>query len=212
MHGVADHILHLSGWAVLALVFALPALEASAFVGFVFPGEIAAILGGVAAYMGRAPLAGVVAAAVLGAIVGDSVGYAVGRRFGGPLLARLPDRIVKPDHVERSKAAINRLGGKAVFVGRFTAALRVLVPGLCGMAHMPYRTFLVWNVAGGALWAGGSVLLGYAAGTGYRTLEHRITLGGAILAALVVAGLVAVLLIRRWRRRAEERAAFRRAP
>src|SRR6266498_351377 len=50
---ITDAILHLHGWAALALVFALPALEASAFVGFVFPGEIAVLLGGVLAYQGR---------------------------------------------------------------------------------------------------------------------------------------------------------------
>src|SRR6266704_64533 len=48
--GFADRILLLPGWLVLGLVFALPALEASAFVGFVFPGEVAVILGGVAAW------------------------------------------------------------------------------------------------------------------------------------------------------------------
>jgi hypothetical protein len=36
--GITESILHLHGWAALALIFALPALEASAFVGFVFPG------------------------------------------------------------------------------------------------------------------------------------------------------------------------------
>ena len=53
---ITDRILTLPGWPVLALVFALPALEASAFVGFVFPGEIAVILGGVAASRGTVPL------------------------------------------------------------------------------------------------------------------------------------------------------------
>jgi undecaprenyl-diphosphatase len=42
---VTDRILSLPAWLVLVLVFAFPALEASAFVGFVFPGEIAVILG-----------------------------------------------------------------------------------------------------------------------------------------------------------------------
>jgi|SRR5690242_2654312 len=73
---VTDRILSLPGWLVLVLVFAFPALEASAFVGFVFPGEIAIILGGVAASRGTVPLWAVLAAAVLGAIIGDSVGCA----------------------------------------------------------------------------------------------------------------------------------------
>ncbi len=91
---ITDRILSLPGWLVLALVFAFPALEASAFVGFVFPGEIAVILGGVAASRGTVPLWAVIAAAVAGAIIGDSTGYLIGRRWGTQLLhgtlGRLP--------------------------------------------------------------------------------------------------------------------------
>src|SRR6266568_8259984 len=71
-------ILHLSGFPAYALVFLLPALESSAFVGFIFPGELAIILGGVLAFQGRVSLGGVLAAAIAGAVIGDSVGYAVG--------------------------------------------------------------------------------------------------------------------------------------
>jgi membrane-associated protein len=46
---VADGILHLHGWLALAVIFAIPALESSVFLGFVFPGEIAVLLGGVLA-------------------------------------------------------------------------------------------------------------------------------------------------------------------
>ncbi len=41
---ITDRLLSLPGAAVLAIVFALPALEASALVGFVFPGETVVIL------------------------------------------------------------------------------------------------------------------------------------------------------------------------
>ena len=201
MESLAENILTVPSWAVYLLVFLIPALEASAFVGFVFPGEIACLLGGVAAFEGGVSLTAVTIVAILGAVIGDSVGYAIGRRFGESLLRRLPQRVVKPEHVAKSKAAINRLGGKAVFVGRFTAALRVLVPGLCGMAGMRYRTFAAWNVAGGVIWAGGSVALGFLAGTGWRRLSHDLTLGGFLLAGFVVAGVAAYLLSRRWRNR-----------
>lgn len=200
---LGDSILSLPRGVALLLVFALPALEASAFVGFFFPGEIACLLGGVLAYQGRLPLAAVMAAAILGAIVGDTVGYAVGRTAGQRVLARLPRRLVKPEHVERARTTIRRLGGRAVFVGRFTAALRVLVPGLAGMAQMPYRTFLVWNVAGGAIWAGGSVLLGYVAGKSLSTVESGLSIGGRILAGVIVLGGMAFWLWRRRRRRAQ---------
>jgi membrane protein DedA with SNARE-associated domain len=82
LHGLPS----LHGWGALALVFALPALEASAFVGFLFSGEIAVFLGGVLAYQGRVTLWGAMAAAILGAVIGDSIGFEVGRRWGHAIL------------------------------------------------------------------------------------------------------------------------------
>src|SRR5439155_16159726 len=79
-------ILDLHGWVVLAVVFALPALEASAFVGFVFPGEIAVILGGVLASRGRVSILAVTLVAIAGAVIGDSIGYWVGKRWGRRIL------------------------------------------------------------------------------------------------------------------------------
>lgn len=77
----------------MALVFALPALEASIFLGFVFPGETAVVLGGVLAAEGKVPVWLVGAVAAAGAIVGDSVGYWVGARWGRGLLRRIPKKI-----------------------------------------------------------------------------------------------------------------------
>jgi membrane protein DedA with SNARE-associated domain len=157
---LTDRILSLPGWLVLVLVFVFPALEASAFVGFVFPGEIAVILGGVAASRGMVPLWAVIAAAVSGAIIGDSVGYLIGRRWGTQLLrgtvGRLPViRTHLDKNLDSARDYVERRKGRAVFFGRFTAALRVLVPGLAGISKVHYPTFLVYNVAGGTLWGAG---------------------------------------------------------
>ena len=150
MSRVLEGILGLPVALALALVFLLPAIEASAFVGVVVPGEIGVILGGVLANQHRLPPAAVLVAGIAGAVIGDSVGYLVGRRYGRRLLLTLPRRLVKPEHIDRTNETIGRLGGRAVFVGRFTTALRALVPGLAGMAGMRYRTFLPWNMLGGA--------------------------------------------------------------
>src|SRR2546421_12960813 len=83
MSQVIGFILHLHGGAAYALVFALPALESSAFLGFLFPGELAIVLGGVLAFQGRVSLPLVTASAIGGALLGDSGGGAVGGRWGG---------------------------------------------------------------------------------------------------------------------------------
>jgi membrane protein DedA with SNARE-associated domain/membrane-associated phospholipid phosphatase/GT2 family glycosyltransferase len=193
----AAHLLALPAWVALLAVFALPALEASAFVGFVFPGEIALVLGGVVAYQGRVSLAAVLAAGVLGAVVGDSVGYAVGRRYGRSLLHGALGRWVKRDHLDRAERYLAARGGKAVLFGRFTAALRVMIPGLAGMSRMRYRTFLGFNVAGAVGWVTVTVLLGYVGGSSWRHASHLASRIGLAASAVLVLLVVATWLLRR---------------
>jgi membrane-associated protein len=182
-----------------ALVFALPCAESAIFIGFIFPGETAAVLAGVLAYYGRLNLVVAIVAVVAGAVIGDSIGYAVGRRWGLRLLEGPLSRFIKPHHVRRTQVVLQRRGGWAVFAGRFTAALRVLVPGFAGMAKIPYRRFFVFNLAGGAIWGAGYVLLGYFAGASWRTAAHTAGTAGLIVVSALVVVVVVVILVRRRR-------------
>jgi membrane-associated protein len=195
---IVNELLKLNAWVALVLVFLLPALEASIFLGFVLPGETAVVVGGFLAYEGRLPVVLVLAVAGAGAIIGDSVGYEVGRTWGDALLAKAPKRFVKPVHIEQGKRLINRLGGRAVFIGRWTAVLRALVPSLCGTARMRYRSFLLWNALGGITWAIAFALLGYLAGTAWQRVEHYTNV---VSYALFGGALVAVLGVVLWNRR-----------
>src|SRR5439155_23810656 len=155
-----DSILSLDGWAALSLVFLLPALEASAFVGFLFPGEIAIILGGVLAYQGRLSLGAAIGAAILGAVIGDSVGYYIGRRWGRTMLrgtvGRLPYIRGRLDRdLDAAQEFVRRRRGRPGFFGRFPAALRGLVPGLAAMSGARYPTFPGCNGAGGGVGGAG---------------------------------------------------------
>ena len=194
---VADWILRLHGWVALAVVFLLPALESSVFVGFVFPGEIAVLLGGVLAADHHVRLESVIVAGIAGAVVGDSVGYEVGRRWGRRLLQGALGRFVTADHLDRAGRYLQSKGGKAVFFGRFTAALRVLIPGMAGMSAMPYRRFLAYNAAGGAVWATGFVVAGYLAGHSWQRVEHVAGRASVVLLLLLVL-VGAVVLTARW--------------
>jgi undecaprenyl-diphosphatase len=195
---LVDRLLTLPSWLALALVFLLPALEASIFLGFVLPGETAVVVGGFLAYQGKVPLAAVFAAAIFGAILGDSAGYEIGYRWGDALLEKAPKRFVKPAHVVQSKELINRLGGRAVFTGRWTAVLRALVPSLCGTSKMRYRTFLLWNALGGMTWATAFILIGYLAGSAWKRIENYANVASY---ALFGAALVTVIGIVLWSRR-----------
>jgi undecaprenyl-diphosphatase len=196
MGHVLEAILRMPPALALALVFLLPALEASVFVGVVVPGEIGVVLGGVLANQHKLALAAVLAAGIAGAVIGDSVGFWVGKRYGERVLRKIPDRLLDDDKLKRGEDSIRRLGGKSVFVGRFTAALRALIPGLAGMSRLPYGRFLAWNVAGGLLWATGFVLLGYVAGSQYHRIERYANYAGLAL-LLIIAGVFAYRHYRR---------------
>ena len=191
MTGLLDQLLSTPAWLVLLVVFALPALESSAFLGFLFPGETAVLLGGVAAGRGHVPLAAVVAAGVAGAVLGDAVGYLVGRRWGRRMLDSSLGRFVDARHLDRAERVLRRRGVWAVFLGRFTAALRVMIPGLAGMAGMRPRRFLAANMAGGAVWGGLVATAGYLAGNSWHSVEHYLTGAGLALTGGVVALVVA---------------------
>ena len=198
MGQLAETLLSLSGWAALAVLFTLPALEAPAFLGLVLPGELALLLGGVLAHQDRLSLPAALAAGTAGALAGDSTGYWIGRRWGPRLLDSRVGRRIAPGRLHRVESLLLRGGGRALFVGRCTAGARVLLPGLAGMLGLRYRTFALWTGAAATAWAAAHVLLGYAAGAGWRHVHHltgRVGLGLAL--TVVVASAVAWLLHRR---------------
>jgi len=195
MGALVDAIVSLPPWLVLTCVFALPALEASVFLGLVVPGETAVIVGGVVAHGGGLPLWTVIVAAILGAAIGDQVGYQVGRRYGPRLMDHMPHRVQHSPQIPRALAFVRRRGPMAVVLGRWTAALRALVPGIAGMSGMHARPFTTANVAGGTVWATAMAVAGYLAGASFRALEHRLGIAGEIILGLVLLALV-VLAIR----------------
>jgi membrane-associated protein len=202
MGTIVDHLLGLHGLVVYLVVGLLVFAEDALFVGFVVPGETAAVLGGVVASRHHASLTLVCAVVVLAAILGDTVGYEIGARYGVRLLSlRVLRRRARA--VDAARARLARRGGIAVFLGRFVAFLRAVTPFLAGTARMPYRRFLAYNAAGGLVWGVGSVLLGYLAGNSYAAIEKTFGRATALVAvAVVVIGLVA-WSIRRHRRGAD---------
>lgn len=130
--------------------------------------------------------------ATTGAIVGDSIGYAIGRRGGKPLLEKLGRRFPKhfgPDQVALAERSFERWGMWAVFFGRFVALLRIFAGPLAGVLHMPYWKFLIANIFGGILWAGGTTAVIYSVGVVAEPWLKRfswLALGLAVVFAVAV--------------------------
>ncbi len=165
--------------------------EAALVAGLLLPGETALLVAGFAAHQGWIALWPLVVIAVGSAALGDSVGYEVGRRLGPALRTTRMGRRVGDDRWRRTDAFLRRHGGRAVLLGRFTAVLRALTPGMAGMARMRYlRTFLPWNIAGAAIWGTGCVLLGYGFSASLTATSRILTYAPLVVIALAAAVLV----------------------
>lgn len=199
MTSFVDQLLHIPAPLAYTLIGALVFCEAAVFVGFVIPGETAVLLGGVMASSGRLSLSAVLVLVVVAAVVGDSVGYEVGRHLGPRVLELRPVRRHK-NSLDGAQTMLRHRGGWAVFIARFTAFLRAVMPGLAGLSRMAYPRFLAYNAAGGLVWGVGVTLLGFFAGNSYARIEKDLGRGSAVLLLVLVVG---GLLI--WHRRRRHR-------
>ncbi|MFD5739195.1 DedA family protein [Streptomyces massasporeus] len=189
--------------AVYALVGLVIGLES---LGIPLPGEIILVSSALlASQHGEIDPVVLGASATAGAIIGDSIGYAIGRKGGRPLLAWLGNKFPKhfsEGHIATAERSFEKWGMWAVFFGRFVALLRIFAGPLAGVLHMPYWKFLVANVLGGIVWAGGTTAVIYYVGIVAESWLKRFSWLGLVAAVLV--GLTSMLVIKRKAKKANQ--------
>lgn len=187
---------HVSPALVYVVVALLVFSEAAIFVGFVLPGETTVLVAGVIASQGSINIVALCGLVVLSAILGDTVGYILGREFGTRLLSWGPLRRHEAE-LERAREQLRHQGAKLVFIGRFTAFLRAVMPGLAGMSRLKYSHFLIANAAGALVWGIGCSLAGYAAGSQLPLVEKYFGYFSSGLFLIFVTTVVVFVLRRR---------------
>jgi membrane-associated protein len=200
MSAVLDGLLTVPAPVAYLLIFLLVFGEAAIFIGFVLPGETAVVLGGVLASRQSISLTALMILVVVAAVVGDSVGYEVGKHYGERVLGWRPLHKHRR-RLDGARGYLRRRGAYAVFLGRWTAFLRAVMPGLAGVSRMPYPRFLLFNALGGLVWGVTFCLVGYLAGNSYQVVEKRVGTAGAVITAVAVLGGLLAWHLRR--RRAE---------
>ncbi len=170
------------------LVFA----ETGLIIGLALPGEVTLIVVGFLASLGTVDPYVSAVILVVACISGDALAFAEGRRYGPRLQASKLGRWVGDDRWSKAGALLNRHGGRAVFLGRFVAFARTLVPRLCAVAGMPYRRFLAWDALGVTAQVVASIAIGFLAGGSYQLAAELLgrATGAFLLLLLVLVGLV----------------------
>jgi membrane-associated protein len=191
-------------FAVIGL-FLIIFAESGLLVGFFFPGDSLLFVAGLLAHPGKkqlAPLWVILLGCFVAAVLGDQVGYVFGKKVGPSLFKRPDSRIFKQAYVGQAQDFFEKHGPKTILLARFVPIVRTFAPIVAGVANMRYRTFLVFNVVGGLLWAVGITMLGYIISDNVPWVKDNIEIVaiGVVVLSLIPAG-IEIYRARRHRRR-----------
>jgi membrane protein DedA with SNARE-associated domain len=160
--------------------------------GVPVPGETILLIAGYFASTGKFHLGLVMLIAATGAVIGDNIGFAIGHHFGRNVLLRVGRFFfLTPKRFAYMENYFERHGNKTILVARFITGLRVFAALLAGASKMPWRVFIVFNVAGAILWSVVITTLGYLFGQSLPLLVKWVGRSGTVLLiAAIVIGII----------------------
>jgi membrane-associated protein len=160
--------------------------------GIPVPGETILLLASFLAFSEHdLQLSGIIVVATICATLGDNLGFALGYYGGRRLLERYQSffRIEKPV-VERGERLFARYGSLTIFFARFVFGMRIIAGPLAGVLRMPWKSFILFNFLGAALWVSVISSVGYFFGRHWDRLEReikRLDLAAAVALLLIAA-------------------------
>jgi membrane protein DedA with SNARE-associated domain len=201
---VTGFLSHFHGPVIYLIVVGLLVAESGFGVGFFVPGELAMVLGGVLAREHRVDIVVMVLVANAGAIGSYLLGYGIGRAILPWVLEHT--RLGRSPLIHRAREQLARRGGPAVFIARFVVVARAVMPALAGLSDLRLRTFVLFDIAGGIIWATLYTLLGFALGLAYTHVLKTIGVWSYVVIGVIVVALVLnhVRMTRRHRRQDTE--------
>jgi membrane-associated protein len=165
-------------------LFAIIFAESGLMVGFFLPGDSLLFAAGLFSVRGTLPNIAIISiGCAVAAVVGDQVGYSVGHKAGPSLFRRPDSRLFKQEYLTKAEEFFEHYGAKAIVLARFVPIVRTFVPVVAGAGSMHYRTFLRYNIIGGALWAVLFTQAGYWLGKRYPWMVNKID----VLAVVIIA-------------------------
>ena len=199
-----------AGWWGYVIVLCGTLGESLPFIGMPIPGQMILIAAG---FISKTHLINpflVFLCAAIGAIGGDWIGYGIGKHYGYDFARRYARYVfLSHDDIDRLAATLRNHAGKSLILGRFNSFTRAFAPFAAGISHVPHRTFLIYNICGGILWAATYTAVGYFFGHSYTVISR--SLHEYVFWALVLLVLL-FLLWKKYHTRATRRASSESLP
>ncbi|HYK77398.1 MAG TPA: DedA family protein [Daejeonella sp.] len=100
---------------------------------------------------------------VIGAVLGNTVNYYLGSYLGSKVF-KPHNKVLKLEYYLKTQEFFNKQGGKAIIFSRFLPIFRTVAPFVAGVGKMNFGRYTFYNVAGGILWIGSFLGLGFVFG------------------------------------------------
>ena len=142
------------------------------------------------------------ALSVVATLIADVVWFFIGRRQGHRVLRLLCKLSLEPTTcVRRTQDSFARRRGTMLMFAKFVPGLGILAPPVAGENGMGFGAFLFFDGIGATLWAGTLLAAGRFFGDMLKRNAGLLNWDGRFYGALLVAGVVAFILVRLYRRR-----------
>src|SRR5215216_1335587 len=129
-------------------------------------------------------------------VLGDCMSYAMGYYAREPVLRRFRGS----DKWTRAELSFQRWGGMSILLTRFLiTAIAVPVNLIAGTGNFPFRRFLLYDLAGEAIWIFGYGGLGYLFGPQWETVGAFLSNMSGLLLGLLLLGVGIWLGLRKLR-------------
>jgi len=183
-HFDLETIIKAAGYfGLFGIIFA----ESGLLIGFFLPGDSLLFTAGFLASQGYLDISLLATLTFIAAVTGDSVGYWFGKKVGHRIFKKEDSLFFHKDHIRKAQEYYKQHGGKTIILARFIPLVRTFAPIIAGVGHMHYRTFLLYNVVGGLLWAVGLTVLGYFLGS---TIPHVDRYLLPIIALIILSSII----------------------
>ncbi|MEX2497709.1 MAG: DedA family protein [Wenzhouxiangellaceae bacterium] len=193
MDKILQPLLDLPPFTVYLLIGLLCWSEGAFFLGFVTPGELAVVTGGILASRDHVQMDILLGVVVFATVAGNTTGFYVGRRWGAGMLEWAPLQRFFGTSIQRTQDFMIRRGEWAIVLSRVSTPTRIVVPFLAGASKVRYRRFVLLDVPASLVWALVYATLGFVLGASWDVI--REVSGNAALLVLILF-LLAVLI--RW--------------
>lgn len=183
------------------IVFLVTAGENIFVAGSFVPGDVVTAAAAVAAATNPAahltPWA-LIALGTAGSLLGANISYVIGRRGGRDLIERVGPRFgMDIQAIEAAEEFFEKRGAATVFLGRFVAVVKNIVPALAGASKMNIFWFELYSFLSGALYASVLVGVGWFLGDNFQRGLKYFGAFSWLMLMVVVVGAIALTMAKR---------------